>query len=117
MYIKTISFSPKLVRDNIPEIMRQNGQEPLGCIAETDAEYAKFLHEKLLEEADEFFTPLNTHQNQLEELADIMEIIYAIGKFYGLSVDDVERVRKEKLEKNGGFNQRFILSGRRLTQP
>jgi len=57
MYGKTIVDSEKLVRDNIPEIMRSKGQEPLYRIAETDNEYIGFLRLKLQEEISELFTP------------------------------------------------------------
>jgi predicted house-cleaning noncanonical NTP pyrophosphatase (MazG superfamily) len=45
----------------------------------------------------------------LEELADITEVIYAIADFKFGGQNNLEKTRKEKYEKRGGFKKRIIL--------
>ena len=47
----------------------------------------------------------------LEELADLLEVVYAIVVARGYSVEELESVRKEKAEKRGGFEKRLRLKG------
>lgn len=68
----------KLVRDKIPDIIRSRGETAITHIA-SDEEYKKRLIEKLQEEVDEF-----KKDNNEEELADIMEVIYAICDDLGI---------------------------------
>jgi len=93
----------KLVRDKIPEILKEKDEKFELKIA-NDTEYWKLLKKKLEEEVKEFLESENT-----EELADILEVIYAICKFKGIKIEDIERIRKEKLEKYGGFEKRYII--------
>ena len=93
----------KLVRDNIPEIIEKDGEKPITHIAE-DEEYEKALMEKLQEEVNEFLT-----EPSKKEMADVLEVLYAIAKLKGFDLDEVEKVRQERAEKRGGFNKRIIL--------
>ena len=45
----------------------------------------------------------------MEELADLMEVIRAVVAARGSSIEEVERIRKEKAEKRGGFEKRILL--------
>ncbi len=93
----------KLVRDRIPEIIRQKGDVPITHIAD-DKEYRERLKEKLKEEVDEFLK-----KNSKEELADILEVVYAIRDFMGVDKEELESLRKKKAEERGGFKDRIIL--------
>lgn len=93
----------KLVRDKIPEIIRANGDEPITHIA-NDREYIKKLREKLGEEVREF-----TRDDEVEKLADILEIVYALAARQGYSLKDLERLRKKKADESGGFAEGIIL--------
>jgi len=93
----------KLVRDKIPEIIKQNEQIPITHIA-GDEEYFKKLKEKLTEEVNEFIANENS-----EELADIIEVIYAIVNNRNVTKEELEKIRKEKAEKRGGFTKKIIL--------
>lgn len=93
----------KLVRDKIPEIIIKNGQKPLIHTA-SDKEYWKSLLAKLNEEVKEF----QKNPNE-EELADILEVIYAIAdykKFHSL-----EKIRQKKAKEKGRFKKRIIWEG------
>ena len=93
----------KLVRDNIPEIIKESGENPITHIAE-DEEYEKALMQKLQEEVAEFL-----ENPTKEEIADILEVLYAIVKLKGYKMDEIEKIRQEKVEKRGGFEKRIIL--------
>ena len=93
----------KLVRDNIPAIIEAKGA---ACETEilSDADYLRLLDAKLDEELAEY------HQDQnIEELADLMEVIYACAKARGYTVAELEAVRAEKAARRGGFDQKILL--------
>lgn len=93
----------KLVRDRIPEIIEASGKT---CVTEIlpDKEYLKMVDAKLDEELAEY------HKDQnIEELADLLEVIYAATVAHGYSIDELERVRAEKTAKRGGFASRILL--------
>ena len=93
----------KLVRDNIPKIMIQNGATPITRIL-SDEEYLTELNKKLLEEVKEYL-----ESGEIEELADIEEVILAILNIKGLTKDDLEEVRLIKSKKRGSFKKRIFL--------
>lgn len=50
------------------------------------------------------------HKDQtIEELADLMEVIYAAAVARGYSVDELEKVRQKKVKKRGAFENRILL--------
>ena len=93
----------KLVRDRIPEIIIKAGKEPITSVL-TDEEYIKMLDKKLNEECAEYQADKN-----IEELADMLEVIIAITKLRGYSLNELERIRAEKADKRGGFEQKIFL--------
>ncbi|MCK9272401.1 nucleoside triphosphate pyrophosphohydrolase [Candidatus Gracilibacteria bacterium] len=95
----------KLIRDKIPEIMEGKGVKFSSHIANNE-EYWLKLKEKLQEEVAEV---LEDDSVLIEELADTLEVIYAICDFKGISREDLENLRKEKQEKRGGFRDKIIL--------
>ena len=93
----------KLVRDRIPEIIEASGAE---CKTEilSDEEYLKMIDAKLDEELAEY------HKDQnLEELADLLEVIHAATVARGYTLEELERVRAEKFQKRGGFEKKILL--------
>jgi predicted house-cleaning noncanonical NTP pyrophosphatase (MazG superfamily) len=93
----------KLVRDKIPDLIRQQGQKPL-IRALSDEEYARCLAEKLNEEVAEFQRDRN-----IEELADILEVVYALAENLGASREDLMAVYQKKNAERGGFVDRVFL--------
>ncbi len=97
----------KLVRDNIPDMITNNGEEPVMRIL-ADEEYKVELYKKLLEEVDEVICSKNSDET-LEELADVLEIIRSIAKLNGKTLDDVIETANQKKLKRGGFEKRIFL--------
>ncbi len=93
----------KLVRDRIPAIIEESGGTCRTRIL-TEEEYLPMLDAKLDEELAEY------HQDQnIEELADLLEIIYAAAEARGCSREALEAVRAEKTARRGGFAERILL--------
>ena len=94
----------KLVRDKIPdEINEMEGRKANYRILDDD-EYLQELDRKLFEEAHEF-----VEEHSVEELADLMEVIFAIMKTKNISIDDVKDARKIKNNKKGKFKDKVYL--------
>ena len=93
----------KLVRDRIPEIIESSGRI---CVTEilSDEDYLRMLDAKLDEEMAEY------HANQnIEELADLMEVIRTCAVSRGFTIEELEQVRAEKAAERGGFEKRILL--------
>lgn len=94
----------KLVRDKIPEeIDRESGRKCKYRILD-DEEYLKELNKKVLEEANEFI-----EKDSIEELGDLMEVLKAIMKQKGYSIEEVKKIMKKKEQKKGAFNNKIFL--------
>lgn len=97
----------KLVRDRIPEIIEKEGKKLSTCILD-ESEYLAQLDIKLREELAEYLQS-KTQTKQIEELADMLEVIYAIVSAKGVSIEELEAVRRDKAEKRGTFSERILL--------
>ena len=93
----------KLVRDKIPAMIEAQGKVPNIRIL-SDAEYTAELEKKLDEEVAEFHTDQN-----LEELADILEVVYALTENLGHSREELLALREKKASERGGFRNRVFL--------
>ena len=96
----------KLVRDKIPEIIKNNNEEPLIKILSNE-EYKIELEKKLLEEYNEVIE--STSIDRIEELADMIEVITALAKLENKTLDDVIQIANQKREKRGGFDKKIFL--------
>ena len=100
MGIKTYN---KLVRDRIPELIEGSGNTCTTEILSREA-YLKRVDDKLDEELAEY------HRDQsIEELADLMEVIYAAAQARGYTLAQLEQVRAEKAASRGAFRKRLLL--------
>ena len=93
----------KLVRDRIPEIIQSKGGTCRTRIL-SDEEYVQKLDQKLGEELAEY---LDSHNP--EELADLLEVVYACAALQNLSAADLEQIRADKAEARGGFGEKILL--------
>lgn len=96
----------KLVRDRIPEIIKNNGEEPITRIL-TDVEFKRELENKLLEEYNEVIN--SSGMDRIEELADMLEIIKFLAMLEGKNLEDVINVSEVKNEKRGSFKDKVYL--------
>mgnify|MGYP000000862771 FL=1 len=93
----------KLVRDYIPEIIEADGKICV-CEALSAEDYISLLDQKLNEELAEY-----QESKSLEELADLLEVMQAVVKARGWTLEELERVRAEKAAKRGGFDKKILL--------
>ncbi|MBN1778040.1 MAG: nucleoside triphosphate pyrophosphohydrolase [Clostridiales bacterium] len=93
----------KLVRDNIPDIIKSDGDRAI-VRRLSEGEYRAEFNRKLLEETNEYLAA-----GSMEELADIAEVIHAILALNGIGLDLFEEIRLRKRDKNGGFDNRLYL--------
>ena len=101
----------KLVRDRIPEIIEADGKT---CVCETlsDEDYIALLDQKLSEELTEY-----QESKSLEELADLLEVMQAVVKARGWTLEELEQVRADKADKRGGFEKKILLKEVREKEP
>ncbi|WP_404469627.1 phosphoribosyl-ATP pyrophosphohydrolase [Sutcliffiella horikoshii] len=97
----------KLVRDKIPQIIEAKGKKYTSKKL-NDTDYIKYLKQKGYEELDEYCTA-QSKEEAVGELADLLEIIHALANYHGFSMEEVEKVRKEKADKRGGFQEKILL--------
>lgn len=93
----------KLVRDGIPGIIREHGEDPQTRIL-NDEEFRRELLQKLIEEARELL-----ESGTLEERADVAEVLKAIDELMDWTPAQIETARAQKAAERGGFNDRIFL--------
>ena len=93
----------KLVRDRIPEIIEADVKT---CVCETlsDEEYIRLRDDKLSEELAEY-----QESKSQEELADLLEVMQAVVRARGWTLDELEQVRADKVAERGGFAKKILL--------
>lgn len=95
----------KLVRDLIPKVIQSTGKQCETVIALPE-ERAALLEAKLNEEVNEYLQDKN-----LEELADVMEVLFGLAHELGYSERELITKREEKLKERGGFKAGIVLKG------
>jgi predicted house-cleaning noncanonical NTP pyrophosphatase (MazG superfamily) len=93
----------KLIRDNVPELMKQSGALCNYAVAENQELYLALLRNKLIEEVNEFL-----ETNLVEELVDIVTVVKTLLATNDISEEQFEELYKNKLETNGGFDKKLI---------
>ena len=93
----------KLVRDYIPDIIQSSGRS---CTTEvlSNEDYLRMIDAKLDEKLAEYHA-----SGSIEELADLLEVIYAAASARGSSPEEVEQVRVGKAHERGSFNRKILL--------
>ena len=93
----------KLIRDNIPKIIEGKGGKAEIRIL-SDEEYPIYLEAKLDEEVGEYHRDKNA-----EELADILEVVYALAESIGCSKEELIKIYQKKHDDRGGFEKKLFL--------
>ena len=84
----------KLVRDRIPEIIENNGITFTTTILD-EKEYIEEVRKKTQEELAEYLEA-ESKKHKVEELADLLELVNALAHYKGVTLEDVEKVRKRR---------------------
>ena len=93
----------KLVRDRIPEIIKNSNKEYKIHVVDKD-ETIKYLIRKFSEELDEF-----EESYAKEELADVLELIHGLAYHLDYDLGEIESIREDKYDKRGGFEDSIVL--------
>ena len=93
----------KLVRDNIPDIIRADGQKPNIRIAKK-TELDSLIRAKIVEEAYELL-----ESGAIEEIADILEAIDALLSNRNIDRASVVKMQTAKRIQRGGFSKGYVL--------
>ena len=96
----------KLVRDKIPEIIKNNNETPITRIL-SDEEYKVELEKKLLEEYHEVLKA--SGNERLEELADMLEVMISLASLDDATLEDIIKIADKKRNKRGGFKEKIFL--------
>ncbi len=97
----------KLVRDNIPAIIRQHGDT---CQTEimTESEFQLALRQKIVEEAQEVMKT-TAHSELVSELADLYEVVETLLQTNNITTDMLQTEQEHRRATRGGFMQRIKL--------
>ena len=100
--MKTIKYN-KLIRDKIPEIIESSGKKAIVKKIQ-DEELLNLLNKKLFEELKEY-----EESGEVEELADLVEVVQAILDYKNVSIEDFNKIRAKKNESRGAFKEGLLL--------
>ena len=98
----------KLVRDNIPEIIKNDNQIPQIKIL-SESEYKHELLRKLVEEANEALLAENNASDLIKELGDLMEVMEVAIKVFNFDKEKIVSIKKNKRNNRGGFEKQIFL--------
>ncbi|CAM4503979.1 putative house-cleaning noncanonical NTP pyrophosphatase (MazG superfamily) [Paenibacillus endophyticus] len=97
----------KLVRDKVPHIIEASGKTSVIRVLDK-LEMGNALKSKMQEELNEFLEATSV-EDQVSELADLVEVIYGILDNEGISLEEFEKRRRLKIEQRGGFERKLFL--------
>ena len=101
------TFTPKLVRDKIPDLMRADGEKPVVRVLNAN-EMSTALDAKMIEENNEYLAALSP-DHKLGEHADILEVTFARAALLGKKPEDLLAAAQQKREAKGGFTQNLFI--------
>lgn len=93
----------KLVRDDVPEIIEADGEQPVTHTAEGE-EYTERLVDKLAEEVAEY-----RESRDIEELADVLEVVHTLREDHEVPAPRFEAIRAQKAAERGRFHDGIVL--------
>jgi predicted house-cleaning noncanonical NTP pyrophosphatase (MazG superfamily) len=98
----------KLVRDNIPEIIKGNNKIPKLRIL-NDNEYKLELLKKLIEESKEVLEAKDNREELIKELGDLLEVIDSTIKAFNVDLEEVLILKNKRKIERGGFDKQIFL--------
>jgi len=97
----------KLVRDKIPVQIRLRG-ETVSTQKLDSTDVVRWLRGKLIEEAYELYWE-NDEDRLIGEVADVLEVLKAVAKSYGVSLKEADAIANRKEQSRGGFLEGVVL--------
>jgi len=103
---KIVNYN-KLIRDKIPEIIKDAGWTPIVKVL-NKKQYLTALKKKVLEEAEELIKA-RSKEDITNEIVDIQELLDALASEIGLTKSEIKNQQKVKNKKRGVFRKRLFL--------
>jgi predicted house-cleaning noncanonical NTP pyrophosphatase (MazG superfamily) len=97
----------KLVRDRVPELIRQRGESVTTAQLDSEA-FIRALREKLVEEAYELLDAKDL-RSVVAELADVREVVGSLIQKLNITEDEVNNEQVRKRDERGGFSKGIVL--------
>jgi len=98
----------KLVRDRIPEIIKESGDKPKFIVLTRDARYYEEVKKKIAEEARELCSA-ERKEEVVDEIVDIQELIDILLAALGMTKSELRTLQRKKNKERGGFKNRIFL--------
>lgn len=105
-YAQVRPFAGRLVRDQVPRLVREAGHA-VSFREAAGEERARFLKRKVAEEAQELLEA--TGGEEREEVADLLEALEALLVERGVARDDLKLVKEAKRKRRGGFERCWVV--------
>lgn len=97
----------KLVRDNMFQILKDNGNIPKGYTI-CNSSFTSLLYSKLKNEVNDFVEEKNEEKYE-ERIADILEVLDAFVKEKDLEWEKIKKIKEKKKNIKGGYDKRLYL--------
>ena len=94
----------KLVRDLIPDLIRDSGRNPEVRYL-SGQELVAALATKLVEEASEAAEAVDSREHLVEELADLREVMTALMAAKEITDEEVAKATRDKMKLRGAFTK------------
>ncbi len=108
MSITTRVYYNKLVRDNIPDIIKGKREECEICPITDPDEFQQELLKKIKEEAASLAMS-RTKEEFLDEYADLMVVLEEVIHQLDISTDDLKQVREDNILRKGRYKHKHFL--------
>lgn len=103
---KVVKYN-KLIRDRIPEIIKEAGWKPTVRTLKK-SEFLNAVKKKVFEEAGELIQSKDK-KGIIDEIVDIQELLDVLASEIGLTELEVKKLQAAKRKKRGGFRKRLFL--------
>lgn len=105
-YAQVRPFAGRLVRDQVPRLVREAGHA-VSFREAAGSDRARFLKRKVAEEAQELLEAGVGEER--EEVADLLEALEALLVERGVAREDLKLVKEAKRRRRGGFERCFVV--------
>ena len=93
----------KLVRDNIPQLIKESGRDCSSRIL-NEKEYYDALLDKIVEEIEEY--RISGNEEELADVFEVLDCLVQLKEYEPMHIDYLQLIRREK---RGSFKDRVLL--------